>query len=67
MQPSIPRNETLEAVFLQVRNLIAAEALLAAGIVATRHEWDAELAIPTLISGAFTGYLIAAIGSALVP
>lgn len=58
--------DLIDGLFQHVRNLMTAVAILAAGLIASDHNWGGAAAVPTLFGHRTAGWIVAGIGLALV-
>ena len=64
MAQALLDDETLDAIFTHVRNLVVSTLVLAAGIHATRA--DSVQSIPGVLDVGLAGYVVAVLGGALI-
>ncbi len=58
--------DLIDGLFHHVRNLTTAVAILAAGLIASDHNWGGAAAVPTLFGQRTAGWIVAGIGLGLV-
>jgi hypothetical protein len=71
VEPSIWRTplslaQASRLLFEYLHNLKSAVLMLAAGLLASEHEWGADVALPPVIGGRAIGYIVTGIGIGLV-
>lgn len=67
--PQPPTNawaDLIDGLFQHVRNLMAAVAIVAAGLIARNHNWGDAASVPTLFGQRAAGWIVVAIGLGLV-